>query len=325
MNKKKFLILWIIFWIFLIWTSFIYKKEFFINKYLWYDVFFSKNNSILNESIQADKNDSIAYHIVLPKDFWEKINIDTTELKEYIDIEKIEVNWEKKEDPNNISWKQNTQITFIGKPKNPLNINKSKELIKIIPTIPLEENKEKEKEKETISNIFLKQNQFFWDFNTLVEVSGSWQSLIDFVIIWEKSFPVIEENKKFFINIPKNTFWNGEFFVFIQDRDKNIFPLEQKMISSFSDKDVNVQDIVPRSVSNTQDQNIILQWRGFSKTVSLQLSNNIVLKNTDFVIISDTVLQVKIPKWIEIWNYQLNIMTTKNIYQIQNIPFSITN
>lgn len=322
MNKNTFLVLWIFFFITLIWISFIYKKELFIEKYLWYDVFFSKNNSALDDKLQANTNDTVTYHIVLPKDFWEKINIDTTVLQQYIDIEKIEVNWEKKDIATDISWKQNTQITFIGKPKNPLSINKSKELIQIIPTKPLE--KEKKAEQEKISNIFLWQNFFYWDFNTLIEISGSWQSVLEFVILWDKSFRIIEENKKFFINIPKNTFWNGEYFVFVQDRDKNIFPLEQKITSSFSDKDVNVQNIVPRSVSNKQDQNIILQWRGFSKTVSLQLSNNIVLKNTDFVIISDTVLQVKIPKWIEVWNYQLNVMTTKNIYQIQNIPFSIT-
>ncbi len=59
--------------------------------------------------------------------------------------------------------------------------------------------------------------------------------------------------------------------------------------------------------------------------MSIQLSNNLILKNAEFNIINKQVAGVKIPKGLPAGEYYFNIMDTATIYEIKNMKFTITN
>ena len=162
------------------------------------------------------------------------------------------------------------------------------------------------------------------NINNLLEISWENINKIKFLNIWSYSFtPTFKDETAYFL-IKKNTFSTGNYFVFIQPIEWKIIPLEIQIDFSFTDSKVNIANITPALVDNTKDTYIVLQWNWFLDIISLQLNNNIILKETSFDIINDKVLSVKIDKQLQTWTYHFNIMTTDGIINLDNMNFTIT-
>lgn len=162
------------------------------------------------------------------------------------------------------------------------------------------------------------------NINNLLEISWENINQIKFLNIWSYSFtPTFKDETAYFL-INKNTFDSWNYFVFIQPLQGNIIPLNTQIKFNFTASDINIANITPQVVNNTKDSYIVLQWNWFSDIISLQLNNNIILQKTDFDIINDKVLSVKIEKQLKPGNYHFNIMTTNNIINLDNMNFTIT-
>lgn len=188
---------------------------------------------------------------------------------------------------------------------------------------PIIEITPEEKNNNLFSDLNFNQVQFNSNINNLLEISWKNIEKIKFLNIGSYSFtPNITDGSAYFL-IKKNTFDSGNYFVFIQPKQWNIVPLDIQMNFQYSSSKVNIANITPNQVNNNKDSYIVLQWNWFNDIISLQLSNNIILKKTSFEIINDKVLSVKIDKNIEVGSYSFNIMTTNDIIKIDNMSFTI--
>lgn len=177
----------------------------------------------------------------------------------------------------------------------------------------------------SIDNIKLNNYNFNSNINNLIEITGSGKNLVKYVNIGWVSLTPINESDKTFLTIAKNTFNSWDYFIILQLENNEIVTLNEKIIFTYSNSKVNIANITPDRIKNDKDTFIVLQWNGFAKIISMQLSNNIILKTTSFDIINDNVMSVKIPKDLEIWNYYFNIMTVDGITEVKNNTFYITN
>lgn len=87
---------------------------------------------------------------------------------------------------------------------------------------------------------------------------------------------------------------------------------------------MGVSYVTPASVPNSRESYVTLQGRGFSKVVSIQLSNSLVIKNASFRAVDDAVAIVKIPAGIPPGEYAMNVMDVKGISSPRNAVIRIT-
>lgn len=99
-----------------------------------------------------------------------------------------------------------------------------------------------------------------------------------------------------FVRLDRDTFTSGEYFVFFTLKNGKILTSEYRLSFEHSNSAINIANITPGAVPNDEDRFIVIQGNGFNKIVSIQLSNNLILKNAEFDIINDRVAGVKIPK-----------------------------
>lgn len=323
MNKQHltyaFLSICLLWWI----GSFLYQKEIFLASNSWVDVFFRHSeNDVFENTLWVEAHQEIRYEIILPKDYGKNISLDTSKLEDKVRIKWYQINGEDTSD-RQFPGDKNTQITLITEAKESGVFKKEDVKIEIIP----EKEEVQEEVIENFSNIdvFFKKTSFDGGFNNLIPLSGSGLENIAFIIIGEKSFLPIKTADAYYLSVEKNTFSSGEFFVLFQDKKKNITPLNQKFTFFNNNKAVSISGIVPNILPQNQKQQVVLQGKGFSKLVSLQLSNSVILKNTSFQIISDGVVIVDIPENLPLWTYQFTLMTLDSIYQIPEQSFSIIN
>lgn len=178
-------------------------------------------------------------------------------------------------------------------------------------------------EKIDFSWLIFNKNIFNSNINNLLEISWKDIDKIKFLNIWSYSFSPNIKDWVAYILIKQNTFDSWNYFVFIQPLQWGIIPLETQMSFEYNNSKVNIANITPNQVNNSKDSYIVLQWNWFSDIISLQLNNNIILEKTDFDIINDKVMSVKIDKKLDTGIYSFNIMTTDNIIQIDNMNFTI--
>lgn len=160
------------------------------------------------------------------------------------------------------------------------------------------------------NNIKISKTKFSSNINNIIKIS--WNNIEDIieVKIWNYIYyPSIIE-WLLYILVEQNTKLNWEYEVLLVFKDNSVQKLYTKLFFSYNSESLIVSDITPSKIKNDIDRNIILQWKWFSKVISIQLSNNIVLKDTYFNIINDNVLNIKIPKGLDKWIYGINIMNT---------------
>lgn len=173
-------------------------------------------------------------------------------------------------------------------------------------------------------NINLQKLNYSSNINNIIKFSWNNLEQIVSVKIWENSFVPELIEWFLYVLVEENNYLNWEYSVFFILKDWTITNFDKKINFSLSNESLLVTDITPKELKNDIERNIILQWKWFTKVISIQLSNNIVLKSTSFNIINDNVLNIKIPKNLDIWKYSLNIMNTSWIVK-PNIQLTIKN
>lgn len=332
MNKKKLISLFIAFDIIilsLIFYFFVFNSDFFNkNNTLKEDLFvrnISWDTSFL-DNVPYKKSELLEFNIIFPWDWKNKITLDLNKIKENFKIQKILID-DKEQNQDNIIIDETNSIKIIWEAIDNWILKRDdyKNLIKDYEKIPKEEIK---KEIENINfswslNIKFDKNNLNSNINNLLEITWTWREFIKYVNIWWISLIPINENNKTFLTISKNTFASWEYFIILQLQNNELITLNEKIYFTHSSSKVNIANITPKVIKNDTDKYIVLQWNWFSKVISIQLSNNVVLKTTSFDIINDNVLSVKIPKDLDIWNYYFNIMTTTWITELKNNIFTI--
>lgn len=276
-------------------------------------------------SIPYKKWDEIEVTFIFPWDGKNHLSIDTTKQIRDISIKKIFID-DSVPSSDDIIIEDGQTLKIIAETLKD-GILKKEDFDDIIlenEKIKEEENKEnKEKSFSGTLDIMFERNILSSHINHLIEISWSQKDLIKYVNIWWNSFTPIQNNGKVYLAIEKNTFSSGEYFIIIQLQNGEIVSLDKKFYFEYWASQVNIANITPNNIKNTQDTFLVLQGNGFSKVISIQLSNNIILKNTSFDIINDSVMSVKIPSGLETGKYYFNIMTVNGIHELKQNSFII--
>lgn len=329
MNKKNYVILAI----FLISILIIISRELIFNKSILIENKNEISHIVKNDSwwTYSDSEtpykiwDEIEHIFVIYKDQKTKANIDISNIEKEVNIKELSIDWKniKKDDLKNILIDKNSilKIKWIAK----IWSEDSKADIVV---------KDLEKLKDYVFtwsvstwtlSFEIKNNNFNSNINNIIEITWKWLDQVDYVNIWWVSFVWKYENNNLYLLIDKWTFSTWDFFLIFKLKNWNIITSTKKVSFYYSVDKVNISNITPKIIKNDIDRYIVVQWNWFSKIVSIQLNNNIILKSTEYTIINDNVLSIKIPKWLNPWEYSINIMDTSNIYQINYIKFNITN
>lgn len=163
------------------------------------------------------------------------------------------------------------------------------------------------------SEIYVSIDKLKYSSNIDNIIKINWKNLenIEYIMIWDYSFKTQIIDWFIYILVEENNYLNWSYPIVFQNKDWSIFQYNKKIIFTLSKNNLVVNDITPKILKNDIERNIILQWKWLSKVISIQLSNNIVLKSTSFNVINDNVLIIKIPKNLSIWSYSLNIMNVE--------------
>lgn len=329
MDKKKFIIYLIFVSIIFIWLLsyfYVFNWNNQNQKENLYDILIKNNswNTPFLDTLPYKKNEELQLNIIFPWESKNKITLDLDKINKKINIKKIFID-EKEINKDNIVIENWESIKIIWEAIWD-GILKKEDLIDIIKNI--ENIKEEKKEEQKITwNIDIKFDKKVLNsnINNLIEITWSGKEFIKYVNIWEISLTPIHVNNKTFLTISKNTFNSWEYFTIVQLQNNELITLNEKIIFHYEQSKVNIANITPNYIKNDIDRNIVLQWNGFSKIISLQLNNNTILKNTSFQIINDNVITVLIPKDLDVWNYYFNIMTVDWINELKNNIFTINN
>lgn len=291
-----------------------------------------KNNSWntwFSKSIPYKKWDELEINIILKNWLSWIIELDKNILP--INPDSWTINWKEIDINSKINIKKWESLKLKWKAKDNWILKND---LNIVKEILLKENIKNDENQEKIDKTIDKNNikinfsnyNLNWNTNNLINIYWSWIENIAYINIWWISlYPIKDDKNNYYLSINKNTFSSWEYFIIVQLKDNSLITLNQKFKFNYSKDKVNIVNITPNYIKNDTDKYIVLQWNWFSKTISIQLSNYIILKNTSFNIINDKVLSVKIPSWLEIWKYFINIMTTDWIFEIKNNNFYITN
>lgn len=296
--------------------------------------FIIKNNSS-NSSVWKDifykKWDNIEYTFFMQKDFNWNISINTDKLDKvmkdydiYIDDKKI-----SKDNLKNLKIDDEKIIKFKWIAIKD-NIIKTKEetvddLIDI-EIIKVEEEKDDIKTLSwTLTNVTLSNLNFSSNINNLLIISGKNLSNIQYINIWWKTFTPKFNNNKLYIGIDKDSFATWEYFVLFQLKNNQIVTYPSKIRFTYDENSINISQITPNIIKNDIDRYLVIQWNNLSKVIRVQLSNNVILKDTSFKVINNNVITIKIPAWLNSWNYFINFMWTQWIFELKNSQFTITN
>ena len=287
----------------------------------------------LQKDIPFVKWDEIDYVYIMKPQKNKEVTIELNKIKEKIDISQITINWEKK-DLNwdkiklsleealsiKISWEANHNKVW----KENIEENLKVTFNEIEEDNQAEEIEEPtEKQNTSPTNIKLEKYSFNWNLNNLLIISWENIDTIQTITIWDYSFSPLFKDWKAFININAWTFSWWSYFVIIKTKSWNLVTLNKKVSFEFMTSDVAIWNITPREINNNKSNYLVLQWQGFDKIISVQLSNNVIIKKTEFEIINDKVATIKIPKGINSWNYHFNIMTTSWISELRSQKFKI--
>jgi hypothetical protein len=116
----------------------------------------------------------------------------------------------------------------------------------------------------------------------------------------------------------------GERFVALSLPGGRLQPLQDRISFSGGGDSVGVSAVTPASVSSSKDAFVVLQGRGFSKALSLQLANGVIIRNASFTSLTDRVMMVRIPKGIASGNYAINVMDVSGIHTPKRAVVTIT-
>ena len=174
------------------------------------------------------------------------------------------------------------------------------------------------KERGLGGEVTLSPNIISTHSNAFIELQNNSSQQVLYVTIGGYSYELTEHEEKYYFEIQKDTFAGGEYFISVQYPDGTIVGLDQQMIvQAGQDTEINLRNITPDRISNKKDTSIVLQGNGFEKIVSVQLDNNIILKEANFDIINDQVMSIEIPAGIPAGNYFFNLLTLEKVVELK--------
>jgi hypothetical protein len=135
----------------------------------------------------------------------------------------------------------------------------------------------------------IKNTHYNSNINNLLSFEGKGLKNIAFVGIGEKSLRPVYSSGNLFVQIDHDMFASGEYFVFFTLKNGKIITSEIKLTFNHSDFTINIANITPSVIRNINDNFLVIQGNGFDKIISVQLSNNLILKNAEFQVINDQV------------------------------------
>ena len=278
------------------------------------------------------KGDNLEYVLVFSGNFPRGIAINVSTIKNFLDIERME--WDEKEilekDLSNLRTENSSLLKIIGKAKNTSTESGiPKPEVTVKEEIATEEKPEIEKsvqipQAEPIGST-VDATRYNSNINNLIVFRGENIESVEFVNIGEKRIRPAYASGTLFVQVDKDTFTTGGYFVFFTLKNGRIFPSDHRIFFEHSSSAINIANITPKTLRNSEESFIVIQGNGFDKIVSVQLSNNLILKNAEFKIINNRVAGVKIPKGLPPGEYYFNIMDTATIHELKNMRFTITN
>lgn len=173
-------------------------------------------------------------------------------------------------------------------------------------------------------NLTLSNNTFSSDLNSLLQISGENLDGVQSVQIGDQTIVPVFYSGSLFVHLQRDTFSAGEYKILLALADKNtVFVPETVNFTSTKDASIAIANITPVTLSFGKDSYLVLQGYGFSKIVSLELNNNIILKSPRFQVINDRVLAVQIPSDTPVGTYFFNIMDTSSVHSLPSQTFRI--
>lgn len=326
-KKRAFFVSFGIFlWVWLIYIFLFEKNVLYTSPLIEHDILLKNISweSSLWKSVPYKKWDEIEVTFIFPWEGKNHVLLDKNKWNKNISIKKILIDEQIVSD-DSIIIEDGQTLKIIGEATQEGILKKEdfKDIIIENEKIKEEIQKTEEKTFSWTLDIHFEKNVLSSHINHLIEITGEQKDLIKYITIGENSFTPIKNNGKVYLAIQKDSFWSGEYFIIVQWENNEIFSLDTKMYFEYGISEVNIANISPQSIQNDRDSFLVLQWNGFSKVISIQLSNNIILKNTSFDIINDRVMSVKIPSWLESGRYYFNIMTVNTIHELKQNSFII--
>ena len=161
--------------------------------------------------------------------------------------------------------------------------------------------------------IELSETTFSSNIDNLIKVNGS-NNEVKNISIWKNSFEIKTFKWETFIEIEKYTMESWDYDVLFHLKNWKILKYDEKIhLWEAKQKNIFIQNITPNKLNNNKNSYIVLQWLWFKKIISIQLSNNIVLTQTNFEIINDNVMSILIPKWLKWWKKDLELWSLVTI------------
>lgn len=193
-----------------------------------------------------------------------------------------------------------------------------------------EQNNENEKNSDIIDNlenykwIWIVWDKFYSSLDNLIVLTWNWVNSIENIWIWDHVFEIIKESSKSYFVVEEDTINSWEYFVFWYNTNNELISFEKPIVFVWKKwSNVDVVNIMPNKIENDTYRWLTIQWKWFLDLISVQLSNNNIFKKTDYNIISDNVISVKIPANITTWTYYINIMTLSWIFEFPDYKFDI--
>lgn len=277
------------------------------------------------------KGDTLEYMWIFSGDSGKKLLLDLSSIEALLDIERIELDEKEiaRKTLLDIETKNSSLLKITGKAKAPnandttpeLDIVTQEDLVK---EVPKEEEKTVELPGIVPGDITIDTTKYSSNINNLLVFRGKNLDIIDFVNIGEKRIRPVYLSGELLVQVDRDTFTTGEYFVFFTQKNGKILTSEHRISFEHSSLPINIASITPRTIQNSENTFVVIQGNGFDKIISIQLSNNLILKNAEFKIINPQVAGVKIPKDLPPGEYYFNIMDTRSIYELKNMRFTIT-
>lgn len=274
-----------------------FKREFFVRNLTWQTDFLP--------SVPYKKGDLLEFTSIFSLTHPRELGLDISRIKSLINIERIELDGRtiSENELSKIRITESGLLKITGRAKNMSTPESEKLDISPVLVTNVEVEVPKELPKETDipaekepSNLVWYGTKYNSNIGNLIPITGSGLETIEFVNIGGIGFRPVLGSGTLFVQVDRDTFASGEYFTFLQLKNGKILTQNEKITFEHSNARINIANITPKSIRNDQERFVVIQGNGFDKIVSIQLSNNLILKNAEFNIINSHVAGVRIPK-----------------------------
>ena len=163
------------------------------------------------------------------------------------------------------------------------NIEENKKIETNTKTLHQEENTVVNKSNRLHSPLEIEQLIYSSNIGNLIKINGSQKDSIKNITIWNNSFNIKAFQWEVFIEIDPYTIQSGKYDIIFHLENSEPIKYNKKILFWESEqKNLFISNITPNKLKNDSGRKIVLQWQWFSKIISIQLSNNLVLTKANF-------------------------------------------